>query len=68
MYDLHVPNEIYQREIGKLKQLAQQAADGKDSVSLCAYFFSSINAYNISFRINQRTRKNRNVILRLWKS
>ncbi|XP_030241352.1 THO complex subunit 2 isoform X1 [Drosophila navojoa] len=31
MYDLHVPNEIYQREIGKLKQLAQQAADGKDS-------------------------------------
>lgn len=36
MYDLHVPNEIYQREIGKLKQLAQQAADGKDSVSYCA--------------------------------
>ncbi|KAH8271933.1 hypothetical protein KR044_011838, partial [Drosophila immigrans] len=31
MYDLHVPNEIYQREIGKLKQLANQAADGKDS-------------------------------------
>ncbi|XP_023179884.2 THO complex subunit 2 [Drosophila hydei] len=31
MYDLHVPNEIYQREIGKLKQLALQAADGKDS-------------------------------------
>ncbi|EDW71305.1 THO complex subunit 2 [Drosophila virilis] len=31
MYDLHVPNEIYQREIGKLKQLAQQAAEGKDS-------------------------------------
>ncbi|XP_017854857.1 THO complex subunit 2 isoform X2 [Drosophila busckii] len=31
MYDLHVPNDIYQREIGKLKQLAQQAADGKDS-------------------------------------
>lgn len=36
MYDLHVPNEIYQREIGKLKQLAQQAAEGKDSVSYCA--------------------------------
>jgi len=35
MYDLHVPNEIYQREIGKLKQLAQQAADGKDSVRIC---------------------------------
>ncbi|XP_017047454.1 THO complex subunit 2 [Drosophila ficusphila] len=31
MYDLHVPNESYQREIGKLKQLAQQAAEGKDS-------------------------------------
>ncbi|XP_020805921.1 LOW QUALITY PROTEIN: THO complex subunit 2 [Drosophila serrata] len=31
MYDLHVPNDSYQREIGKLKQLAQQAADGKDS-------------------------------------
>ncbi|XP_017009765.2 THO complex subunit 2 isoform X3 [Drosophila takahashii] len=31
MYDLHVPNDSYQREIGKLKQLAQQAAEGKDS-------------------------------------
>ncbi|XP_030383564.1 THO complex subunit 2 [Scaptodrosophila lebanonensis] len=31
MYDLHVPNESYQREIGKLKQLSQQAAEGKDS-------------------------------------
>ncbi|XP_033174015.1 THO complex subunit 2 isoform X2 [Drosophila mauritiana] len=31
MYDLHVPNESYQREIAKLKQLAQQAAEGKDS-------------------------------------
>ncbi|KAH8289887.1 hypothetical protein KR018_000182 [Drosophila ironensis] len=31
MYDLHVPTDSYQREIGKLKQLAQQAADGKDS-------------------------------------
>lgn len=31
MYDLHVPNESYQREVAKLKQLAQQAAEGKDS-------------------------------------
>ncbi|KAH8240964.1 hypothetical protein KR026_009195, partial [Drosophila bipectinata] len=31
MYDLHVPTDSYQREIGKLKQLAQQAAEGKDS-------------------------------------
>ncbi|XP_068150279.1 THO complex subunit 2 [Drosophila tropicalis] len=31
MYDLHVPNDSYQREIGKLKQLAQQAAEAKDS-------------------------------------
>ncbi|XP_017152639.1 THO complex subunit 2 isoform X1 [Drosophila miranda] len=31
MYDLHVPNDSYQREIGKLKQLAHQAAEGKDS-------------------------------------
>lgn len=33
MYDLYVPVESYQREIGKLKQLATQTADSKDMVS-----------------------------------
>lgn len=32
MYDLQVPAESYQKEISKLKQLSQQAAESKDSV------------------------------------
>lgn len=33
MYDLQVPHDSYQKEITKLKQLSQLAADAKDSVS-----------------------------------
>lgn len=32
MYDLQVPHDSYQKEINKLKQLSQMAADSKDSV------------------------------------
>lgn len=34
MYDLQVPHDSYQKEITKLKQLSQMAADAKDSVSI----------------------------------
>jgi THO complex subunit 2 len=34
MYDLFVPNDCYQREINKLKQLSLQVMDSKDMVIL----------------------------------
>lgn len=34
MFDLYVPTESYAREVNKLKQLANQAADSKDMVSI----------------------------------
>lgn len=70
MYDLHVPNEIYQREIGKLKQLAQQAADGKDSVRICMdlYKMHIIIESILNFQNQSKNKRNRNATLHSWRS
>lgn len=47
MYDLQVPHDSYQKEITKLKQLSNQAADSKDSVS-----FISLTSYAININVN----------------
>lgn len=47
MYDLQVPHESYQKEITKLKQLSNQAADSKDSVGY--YKLNSFITFNNCF-------------------
>lgn len=44
MYDLFVPNDSYQREINKIKQLSLQVMDSKDMVrfSLSLFFFLTV--------------------------
>lgn len=37
MYDLYVPNDSYQREINKLKQMSLQAMDSKDVVIILLF-------------------------------
>lgn len=49
MYDLQVPHDSYQKEITKLKQLSNQAADSKDSVSSeAAYKLLSSTTFSLS--------------------
>lgn len=44
MYDLFVPNDSYQREINKIKQLSLQVMDSKDMVRFL-FNFSSLNSF-----------------------
>lgn len=41
MYDLFVPNDSYQREINKIKQLSLQVMDSKDMVRFTFVFTAS---------------------------